>query len=243
MGSSKACSVDHSQIVGQSFCNFCGEKIEPQIIQCVNGHNMAAKLKFCTECGSARDAVGISSQSPRVLNSRPSVVDTANPLYSEENLSSAPLDPWGNTNENQKDPMNTGINSPVVRGIAIGIGVLILVVIAITKLAGNIAITDVTVNMTLVGQDCSSVSWGYLDIPGGNVSLAVDGVDVASTHYTSYGTPVFNGCRFTATLPGIKENGSTYTLSSGNVLRGVLTDSQSELSGNNWAFDVSLGAN
>ena len=123
------------------------------------------------------------------------------------------------------------------------IGAVLIAIVAFVALKGSVSTTDVTVNMVLVGQDCSNVSWGYSDIPGGTVNLAVDGVSVGSGSYTSYGTTVYNGCQFTANIPSVKENGSNYTVTTGNVLRGAITYSQSQLSGNNWTFDLTLGSN
>ena len=239
--SAKSCSVDHSQISDKAFCSFCGEKIERLINRCTNGHNMAAKLKFCTECGSTREVLTSSAQPTRVLNSRPSTINLVD-VGSTQDSSSTTSNIWDSVAAVEKDPMTSGINSPIARGIAIGVAVLIIIVGVFSKLSSN-STTDVTVNMTLVNQECSNVSWGYLDIPGGRVSLEVDGSQVSSSQYTRFGTTVFNGCRFTATLSGVKQNGRIYTLTSGNVLRGALTENKSELSGNDWTFDVSLGGN
>jgi hypothetical protein len=244
MASSDSCSVDHSLITDKSFCTTCGEKIVQKSRTCINGHELAPKLKFCTECGEPAGVTQSAVAQPsRIPNIRIAPEEPNAKIYDSAGLGadSSPSYEYSAPNVSQKN--NTGINSPMVRGAAAAIGVIIILIFAYAKISGNISTTDVTVDMVLVGQDCSSISWGYGDIPGGTVNLAVDGVNVASGSYSSYGTTVFNGCQFSATLSGVKENGSSYTVTSGNALRGSITDTKSELSANNWTFNLTLGGN
>lgn len=236
------CSVDHTTLVGKLFCTVCGEKLAPQIRECSNGHEMGPKLKFCTECGlppedSFMTPVPVAPP-VRIPNIRLPQDEIS--LSTNTGVGALSFSPGlGHT----PDASNTGINSPMVRGAAMAVGAALVAILAFAVFKGSVSTTDVTVNMVLVGENCSSVSWGYSDIPGGTVNLAVDGLSVGSGSYSSYGTTVDNGCQFTANIPSVKENGSNYTVTTGNVLRGAITYSQSQLSGNNWSFDLTLGGN
>lgn len=244
-----ACAVDHSTLVGKSFCTSCGEKIAPAIRYCSNGHELAQQLKFCTTCGEAVSQSTTTTYQqptpPRIPNIRLPVAEQpasfAMPSQSFNSYSSSSDDQLNFSSRSTPDPMTTGVNSPVVRYIAMGIGVAMVAGFAIFKIAGNVATTDVTVNMTINSQTCSDLSWGYGDIPGGTVNLSVDGVPVGSTNYSSTGIDIFGSCKFTATIPGVKENGNSYTITSGNALRGSVTDTKDQLAGNSWTFDLSLG--
>jgi hypothetical protein len=234
------CSVDHSTLEGKLFCTVCGEKVTPKIHECANGHEMASKLKFCTECGLP-PAGSVSAPAPMPIPTR---VPNIRLPVDEISLSTPVIgEPAFNPTQGTTTSNNTGINSPIVRGIAIAVGAVLVAIFVFVAFRGSVATTDVTVKMVLVGENCSSVSWGYSDIPGGTVNLSVDGVSVGSGSYTSYGTTVVNGCQFTATIPAVKENGSNYTISTGNILRGSVTNSKADLSGNNWTFELTLGGN
>ncbi len=246
-----SCPVDHSLLVGKSFCTSCGEKIVPTKRNCANGHEISATLKFCTECGlpvqvDVQKSDVIEPIQPRTPNIRVAPVETTAPV-SNYNTYAGTTGAYAQPSESsfsrlpEPDPMNTGVNNPIVRYIAIGIGILIIAAFGISKIGSTVATTDVTVNMTLVGETCSNVSWGYDDIPGGTVNLSIDGVPQPSTNYTSYGVDVYNGCKFTATVSGVKENGNSYTVTSGRMTRGEVTNSQTDLASNSWTFELSLG--
>ena len=231
--------VDHSTLLNSGFCTSCGEKVVHSEEFCENGHAMAGTLKFCTSCGKARRRELVIPP-PRVVNARPS--------NASENSASVALDNYlvklqAATNQNQSSaPEFKGANRPLIVGVSIGVGGVLLAIIAFVLISGAVK-TDITVNMTIIGESCSNITWGYLDIPGGTISLSVDGASVGSSSYGAYGTTTATGCQFSTVLAGVKENGSSYQVTSGNAIRGSITETKSQLSSDNWTFNLTLGSN
>jgi hypothetical protein len=246
-----ACSIDHSTLTGKSFCTSCGEKIVLAVIRCSNGHEMSTVEKFCTQCGQGLNEVQVANETPvtfppRVPNVRPPRIESEEPgSVTLGQFGSMPSIGLSSNYQPNSFPATaqktTGTNSPVVRYLAVGFGIVLIAAIAIAKLSSSVSTTDVKVNMTLSGQSCSDIGLGYDDIPGGNVNLSVDGIPVASSSYSMTGIDEGSGCVFSATINDVREDGKSYTVTSGNVLRGAVTYTQSQLSSNNWNFDLKLG--
>jgi ribosomal protein S27AE len=246
-----ACSIDHSTITGRSFCTSCGEKIVLAVMSCLNGHEMSTAQKFCTQCGQGPKEVPVANGTPttfplRVPNVRPPRIESeakGSPTEGQFGyMPSTDLTSKYQPNSFQAPAQETtGSNSTVVRYVAVGFGIVLIAAFGIAKLSANASTTDIKVNMTLSGKSCSDIGLGYDDIPGGNVNLSVDGIPVSSSSYSMSGVDEGNGCVFSATISSVREDGKSYTVTSGNVLRGSVTYTQSELSGNNWNFDLKLG--
>jgi hypothetical protein len=45
------CTVDHSSLKSGEFCTSCGERVAPDFITCVNGHEVSSSRSFCEQCG------------------------------------------------------------------------------------------------------------------------------------------------------------------------------------------------
>jgi hypothetical protein len=200
---------------------------------------MAAKLKFCTQCGEPPQSELIVPP-PRVINMRPAVSEPA-PV-----AAASPYQEYLNSSTYSGQSSTGGSTSAftpgVITGMVLGIGVVLVSIFVFFKVS-NVATTDVLVKMTLVGQSCSDISWGYSDIPGGNVNLSVDGVNVGTATYDSYGITSATGCQFGTTVYGVKENGSSYSVISGNAIRGTITETKDQLSADGWTFNLTLGSN
>jgi hypothetical protein len=200
---------------------------------------MASKIKFCTECGEPAQAE-LQVSAPRVINMRPSqsVLNASH----DSTLNQDSFDFSTFSGQSNLGSSNSGFSPGVIGGIVAGFGVVLIAVLVFIKVS-NVPTTDVLIKMTLVGASCSNISWGYYDIPGGSVNLSVDGVNVGSATYDSYGITTATGCQFGTTVYGVKENGSTYAVTSGNAIRGVVTESKDQLSTDGWTFNLTLGSN
>ena len=235
---SSPCQIDHTSITEGGFCTSCGQKILFKQKFCSNGHVMLPKLNFCTDCGEPPQ-VDWEVPAPRAINKHPMSGEFVTPQYF---TSDGYLQPPIYAIQPSPGSRGAGISPGIIKGLVSGIGLVLIAVFVIVKVS-NVPTTDVTVKMTLVGASCSDISWGFSDIPGGNVNLSVDGVSVGSASYDSYGITSSTGCQFGTTIYGVKENGSSYSVTSGNAIRGVVTENKAQLSSDNWTFNLTLGSN
>lgn len=118
------------------------------------------------------------------------------------------------------------------------LGVVALGVVALRLLASP-STTTVYVNVTILDIDGCDVGLGYYDVPGSTVSVLADGVFAGSARLSEIGDPGALGCTFSAWIPDVPTDASVYTMDGGD--RGEITNTRSELEGNDWAFEASLG--
>jgi hypothetical protein len=124
-------------------------------------------------------------------------------------------------------------------GLVSGLFVLILVIL----IAGNSAKAEpvtLTVEMTIKDESCWDLSWGYGDIPGGQVIITVDGVSSGYGSYPSVGSSTILGCKFTAFISDVPSDGENYSISMASGRRGTVYNSRTELIANDWTFSLSL---
>ncbi|NQW73626.1 MAG: hypothetical protein HQ453_12930 [Actinobacteria bacterium] len=100
-------------------------------------------------------------------------------------------------------------------------------------------VPTVNITMTIYGTDGCSIGLGYLDVPGSIVVLSADGELVGTTMLSEYGTETYGGCEFDDAIPDVTTKASTYSLAIGS--RGEISSSNSELKGNSWLFQATLG--
>jgi hypothetical protein len=122
----------------------------------------------------------------------------------------------------------------------LGVFVLGLIFLGIRQSAVP-QVTDVTVSMVIVNASCYNLSWGYGDIPGGQVVITADGAQVGFGAYSVFGDDVALGCRFEAFIPGVPMDAENYSVSMASGRRGVIYNTKSELEANGWAFELSIG--
>ena len=249
-----SCSVDHSTIRPGGFCTGCGMRIEqveapiqqsePAINYCPNGHAVASGKKFCETCGTSMTA----SESQTNFGYTSPV---ASPVYSPPTSSGAGFAsqpstfsafPDSSMNQPSKD------NTPLFIGLGIaGFLILILIIFAVSKSSsddGGVftpSTTTVSVTMSIKGQYCNDLSWGYNDIPGGSIILSVDGISTGFASYSYYGTDTSTSCDFSAYFYDVPTTGSIYSVRMASGLRGTIDNYQWELESNGWQFNLSLG--
>lgn len=219
-----SCPVDHSKISGK-FCTSCGARAEiSSEKRCVNGHLVSSGIKFCTECGAAVNSGIIDTQSTYQSN----LNSVGTPTYSPGIFVEA-------------SPVTSKVSNKKSLGILGGVLGAIVLLIIIGASVGS-PTTTVQVNMTLKGEyDCSSISWGYYDVPGGAIELSMDGEIVGRGNYDSSGKYTVLGCQYTAYISEVPTDGDNYSIAFASGRRGVVYNSKSELESNAWTFDLSLG--
>lgn len=229
-----ACSVDHSKLSGLKFCTECGAALEPVKRICTEGHELVRKNKFCETCGSP-EASGLITPTPATPSlMTPRVVQPPTPSYTPQKTNSDPLLPPPSV------PYSAPKNKNLVAIIASASAAL-LVIVAVLVNVNKVTYTNVEVSMSIYDENCWNLGWGYFDIPGGEVVLSMDGVDVAWAEYPNVGTDVYLACKFTTTFYDVPMNGDVYEFSMSSGRRGTITKTQSELVANGWTLDLSLG--
>ena len=218
------CNIDHS-LINNKFCHICGEKISTvQYWQCSQNHRVEINKKFCTQCGSQKQNLNKPLQPSMPTNISSSLVGNSSFTFNSS------------ITANKKSEMNVKIV-----WLATGLTLFFIVAIAIFSSSQRVTSQTINVQMTLIDQQCFDISWGYSDIPGGQVVVTVDG---SKTFFGSYGligmqTPL--GCKFTASIMDVIGNGSTYQVAMASGRRGNIFKSRAELESNNWNFELSLG--
>ena len=186
---------------------------------CMNGHANAPDARFCVVCGLA-----ISSSGP----------------VAAQGVSG----PAGFSGD-----LGSGLGAPALRPkqrkgwviptVIVGLLAAAALVVFSTGVLSGSKTTTVNVTMTIFGTDGCSIGIGYLDVPGSVVVLTADGELVGSTMLSEYGTESYGGCEFDAVIPDVTTTASSYGLAIGS--RGEIFSSNSELKGNSWLFQATLG--
>lgn len=190
---------------------------------CANGHPNPDDSRFCLACGLQLATVADAAQGAGALGA-PGVGTTAMPPPS---WTSAP------TASPRSRPAWL---IPVI--VAGGLVVLVLVGLVIRAASGG-GTTTVRVEMTIIGEDNCSIGLGYLDVPGSAVTIQADGELVGMSTLSEYGDSGYLGCTFATTVSDVPTGAATYTLTIGR--RGDIKNTRSELEGNDWTFEASLG--
>jgi hypothetical protein len=257
-----SCSVDHSTIRPGGFCTGCGMRIEqveapiqqsePAINYCPNGHAVSSKKKFCETCGTPMTGFG----------SAPASAGHASPSGTSAHIPPPPPPQPGSgagfaaqsqpstfsayPTNSMMPPKKNNIGLFIGLGIA-GVlitGLILSIVFKGSDLPGGVfapQTTTVSATMSIKGQYCSNLSWGYSDIPSGSVILSVDGVPTGYASYSAYGTDTSTSCDFDAYFYDIPTDGTVYSIRMASGLRGTIENYKYELESNGWQFNLSLG--
>ncbi len=245
-----ACSIDHSKITGLKFCTECGAALEPAKRICAQGHELVRKNKFCEVCGSP-EASGAATPTPPPSSPIPPAsplpppVTPASPLTARVVLPPTPTYTAPTSNFDPllppPPPYSAPNNNKKMISIIASVSAALLLIVAVLVNANKVTYTSVEVSMSINDQDCWDLSWGYFDIPGAEVVLSMDGVEVAWAEYPTVGTDVYLACKFSTTFYDVPMNGERYEFSMSSGRRGTITKTQSELVANGWTFELSLG--
>lgn len=254
------CSIDHSTIKAGGFCTSCGVRIEyieppvqpvqqsaPSVNYCPNGHAVASNKKFCETCGTPMTGSGSAPASAGYAS--PSVAAPYIPPQTSSGAGFAAQPHPSDFAANQYPSAPPKKNNT---GLFVGLGaaasiILILIIASVTSGSGGGGgvfapqTTTVSVTMSIKGQYCSNLSWGYSDIPSGSVILSVDGVAEGFASYSAYGTDTSTSCDFDAYFYDIPTDGAVYSIRMASGLRGTIENYQYELESNGWQFNLSLG--
>ena len=198
------CSVDHSKLTGLKFCTECGVALAPPKRICTQGHELVRKNKFCETCGSPEASSATSPLPPAPSNS-PLMPPPPAPSISVPTPNFDPLLP--------PPPAFTPQKNKNVIAMITAASIAVLLVIGVIVNANKVTYTSVEVSMSIYDQDCWNLSWGYYDIPGGEVVLSMDGVDVAWADYPSTGVDSSLACTFSTTFFNVPMNGEIYEFS------------------------------
>jgi len=238
------CNLNHNEL-SVKFCPSCGEKIEADSYTCLNKHPMKKNQKFCASCGETA-----KMNKTKVEKSLP-IEKESNYLNIDYNLGTQSK-PTNNVpvESNTEDfsnfhalPLNESKQNKLSNNsvIAICISVLIFIVILIAGSSSSSSPVTVTVEMTISGKDCFDLSWGYGDIPNGQVIVTVDGESAGFGTYSALGSSTGFGCKFTAYVSDVPSDGESYSVSMASGRRGTIYNTRSELEANDWTFSLSLG--
>jgi len=194
---------------------------------CHLDHSKLQGLRFCTACGQPlTPGMNTPATAPQQAAPAPGFAPPPpTPVSFQQNFS-APIAPKNN---------NALIFS--ISGATLAL-VLIGGLFFVTKSPEPVS---VDVSLTLLDEQCFDISWGYFDIPGGDIELEVDGVTTGYASFPSYGNTTYLGCEFAATFYDIPADASVYSYSLGNGRRGVITKSREELEADDWSFRLSIG--
>lgn len=202
-------------------------------MSCSLDHSKLTGLRFCTACG-----VSLTTGEPAKVSSPPPVPPTPTPpISSFPQPQQPPVFNSESTYTSQELPKN---KNKLIFSIAGG-------TLALVMVAGLFAFTrspepvSVEVALTLIDEECFDISWGYFDIPGGDVELEVDGLTVGYASFPSYGDTTFLGCEFNATFYGIPADATIYSYSLASGRRGVITKTREELEADDWSLRLSIG--
>jgi hypothetical protein len=234
---------------------------------CPNGHAVPAQKKFCETCGTmmtgldGQSNLGYSSGSAPSSGGYPSpgggsahVPPPPPPQPGSGAGFAAQSQPYAfsaNPTNSMMPPQRNNIPLFVGLGIA-GFLILILIITAVSNGSSGggsgddggsytPSTTTVSVTMSVNGQYCNDLSWGYSDIPGGSIILSIDGLSAGYASYSSYGTDTSSSCDFNAYFYGVPTGGSIYSIRMASGLRGSVDNYQWELESNGWQFNLSLG--
>jgi hypothetical protein len=184
---------------------------------CHLDHSKLTGLRFCTACGVSL----ATGQPPLVPQTQQQPIFNNNPTF-------APPPPL---------PKN---KNALIFSISGGTLALVMIV-GIFLFTRSPEPVSVDVSLTLLDEECYDISWGYFDIPGGDIELEVDGLTVGYTSLPGYGDSTLLGCEFSATFYNIPADGSIYTYSMASGRRGVITKTRDELESSDWSFGLTIG--
>lgn len=240
-----ACSQPHEEITVK-FCPLCGDNLKTEKTEkftCTSGHKMKPVQKFCGTCGS--EAVSQKQASA----SRPDLVRNSASIINENYIQPKVNTPPPSANEFaesaavfQDFPIRKqfgGGSKNSIIGLVTGLFVLIFVIL----IAGNSAKAQpvtITVEMTIKDESCWDLSWGYGDIPNGQVIITADGESVGFGSYPSIGATTILGCKFTAFISDVPSDALNYSVSMASGRRGTIYKTKSELVADDWTFYLSL---
>lgn len=228
------CSQNHN-LLAVKFCPSCGEKVVKKVDFCINGHQMKIGQKFCADCGGSvnsklefTEKITTKSLSPDITNRQNLATPSASQL------------PWPNDIPDQSQTQNDKIKNS--RWAILGVSIFVLLLIIAFAGGNKPEPVKVTVEMTLVNTECWEMSWGYGDIPGGQVIISVDGVAQGFGNYPPIGASSPLGCKFTAYVEDVPSDGESFSVSMASGRRGTVFNSRSELESSGWTFEISLGS-
>lgn len=225
-----ACSIDHSKLVGVSFCTECGASVTPSKKYCSQGHESPASKKFCETCGESFSA---ATAAPAGFTPPPPPPGGVSSIPVGNFYEPSASDPFAYV-----PPKKNNFLIPIIAGAsALALLVVGLLVYNVTK----VEYTNVPVTMTLYDEDCWSIGWGYYDIPGGDIILTVDGVETSYATYPSYGSDGIFGCEFSTTFYDVPMNGDYYELTMASGRRGSVEWSNLDMVDNEWSISVNMG--
>lgn len=235
-----ACALNHSKLGGLKFCTECGAPAENPQRFCTQGHELVRKNKFCETCGSPEANVSTIGPMPSTPQMAPRVVPPL--LTTTENVYSASpqLTPPLISGNSSIYPSSGNRNK--VTAIAASIAAVVIALAVIFVNANKVTYTSVSVSMSIYDENCWNLSWGYFDIPSGQVVISVDGKPTAYANYSALGTNTGLACKFETTFYNVPTNGEYYAVYMSSGRRGTITKSKAEMEADGWAFDLSLGA-
>jgi hypothetical protein len=241
------CGNGHPMMENSKFCGKCGERAGTPVTKCTNGHELKKGARFCGTCGETNKSVSksdasLSSQAksdeftsqPRI-QPRP-IVRTAetflNPNKTSPHLENVPIDAGFQIPQKKK---NLG---PIA---AISFLAVVIVVILLGSISSSSEPVTVTVEMTLIDEEnCFNPSWGYADIPGGQVVVDVDGMKYFGS-YDLWGESTILGCKYTAKVRDVPSDGVNYSVGMASGRRGTIYSSRDDLVSSDWTFSLTLG--
>lgn len=199
-------------------------------MECSLDHSKLTGLRFCTACGTPLS--GLNASQSAAPTHVPPPQQSPNPAFTSESVPFNFPAPVSTNPQFQKRNMLFAIAGVTCLVLFIGIAVLI---------SAKPEPVAVTASLTIVDESCYGLGWGYLDVPGAQVILTVDGVIEGYGTYPRVGTSSILGCKFTTTFYDIPSDGEMYSYSLASGRRGLITKSQSELESSGWSFDLTLG--
>lgn len=246
-----SCLNGHPLIGKSKFCAQCGAARREVNLLCSNGHELKPETRFCSICGIATHHDQLIVKDERLTNrNRRTVIPAAG--SQEFTVKQANTKPQENsiTNNFGVSNLQNSLIDPLapkqsnIKFVVAGLGSLVAILVIVLFLGSINSASrpvSITVEMTLIDEyDCFDVSWGYADIPNGQVVVDVDGVQYFG-NYGSFGSLTDSGCKFTATIYDVDSDGVSYEVSMGNGRRGSIFKTQQELVDSDWTFSLSLG--
>ena len=237
-----SCSQPHENLTVR-FCPLCGENLEINRFVCTDGHALKPGQKFCGICGSeAANKTSSKSRPPTPIRQSSSTINES--YIPPKTFESAPreIDLLGTPGAFPDYPVRKQFGSSTQKSV-IGLISGLLILVFVILMAGNLAKAEpvtVTVEMTISDENCWNLSFGYGDIPSGQVIVTVDGESAGFGSYSSVGTTTYLGCKFTAYVNDVPSDGENYSISMASGRRGTIYNTRAELIDNDWTFSLSL---
>ena len=204
---------------------------------------MKPDQKFCGTCGREPEGKQHSTFKTNSNGSNTNSIINENYVQPKIGISETPkIDSF--------DPLNAFQNLPERRGMSatsknsiIGLVSGLVILVFVILIAGNSARAEpvtITIEMTIKDESCWDLSWGYGDIPNGQVIITVDGESAGFGSYSSTGSSTILGCKFTAYVNDVPSDGENYSVAMASGRRGTIYNTRAELIANDWTFSLSL---